>query len=74
MVHSSFCSSRIAPTSRRTAASLGKMPRTSMRRLISPLTRSVELVECSLARWTGGGEAHNGEHAGFRVVHQSGQF
>jgi hypothetical protein len=34
--HSSFCSNRIAPTRRVMAASLGKMPTTSVRRLISP--------------------------------------
>jgi hypothetical protein len=32
------------------AVSLGKMPTTSVRRLISPLRRSIGLVECSLAR------------------------
>ena len=36
------------------AASLGKMPTTSVRRLISPFSRSSGLVECSLARWAGG--------------------
>ena len=34
--HSSFCSSRIAPIRRTIAPSLGKMPTTSVRRLISP--------------------------------------
>ncbi|RVK93801.1 diguanylate cyclase [Sinorhizobium meliloti] len=48
--HSSFCSSRIAPTRRTMASSLGKMPTTSVLRLISPLRRSIGLVECSLAR------------------------
>ena len=38
--HSSFCSSISAPTRRRTARSLGKMPTTSERRLTSPLSRS----------------------------------
>src|SRR6516165_7729824 len=33
--HSSFCSTRIAPTRRTRASSLGKMPTTSVRRLIS---------------------------------------
>src|SRR6478752_6498124 len=42
--HSSFCSSRMAPTRRVIASSLGKMPTTSVRRLISPLTRSSGLV------------------------------
>jgi hypothetical protein len=32
--HSSFCSRRIAPTSLTIASSLGKMPTTSVRRLI----------------------------------------
>lgn len=48
--HSSFCSSRIAPTRRTMASLLGKMPTTSVLRLISPLRRSIGLVECSLAR------------------------
>ena len=52
--HSSFCSRRIAPTRRVMAASLGKMPTTSVRRLISPLRRSSGLTECSLARWAAG--------------------
>ena len=34
--HSSFCSSSKAPTSRTMASSFGKMPTTSVRRLISP--------------------------------------
>jgi hypothetical protein len=43
-----------APTRRMMASSLGKMPTTSVRRLISPLRRSIGLVECSLARcWAG---------------------
>jgi Berberine and berberine like len=33
------------------AASFGKMPTTSVLRLISPLRRSSGLVECSLVRW-----------------------
>jgi hypothetical protein len=41
-----FCSSRIAPTRRVIASSLGKMPTTSVRRLISPLRRSIGLVPC----------------------------
>ena len=36
------------------ASSLGKMPTTSVRRLISPLRRSIGLVECSLVRCCGG--------------------
>jgi hypothetical protein len=42
--HSSFCSSRMEPTSLTMAASLGKMPTTSVRRLISPLRRSRPFV------------------------------
>jgi transposase len=38
------------------ASSLGKMPTTSVRRLIAPLTRSSGLVECSLAIMSGRGE------------------
>jgi hypothetical protein len=34
----------------RLAASFGKMPTTSVRRLISPLRRSIGLVECNLVR------------------------
>jgi hypothetical protein len=37
---SSFCSSRIAPTTRVIVSSLEKMSMTSVRRLISPLRRS----------------------------------
>jgi maleylacetate reductase len=47
-------SSRIAPTRRTMAASLGKMPTTSVRRLISPLTRSRGLVLCSFGRCRAG--------------------
>jgi hypothetical protein len=32
------------------AASLGKMPTTFVRRLISPLTRSISFVECNFTR------------------------
>ncbi len=45
-----FVLSRMAPTRRLMAVSLGKMPTTSVRRLISPSRRSIGLVECSLAR------------------------
>src|SRR6476620_11087202 len=48
--HSSFCSSSKAPTRRTMASSLGKMPTTSVLRLISPLMRSIGLIECRLAR------------------------
>ena len=55
------------------AASLGKMPTTSVRRLISPLSRSSGLVECSLARccWR---EGHVGQHVGLGLVHQRGEL
>ena len=42
--YTSFCSSSRAPIRRTTASSLGKMPTTSLRRLISPLRRSSGLV------------------------------
>jgi hypothetical protein len=42
--HSSSCSARIMPTRRMTAARLGKMPTTAVRRLISLLSRSRGLV------------------------------
>jgi hypothetical protein len=44
------------------ASSLGKMPTTSVRRLISPLTRSIGLVLCSLVRCAGG--VYGGEKLG----------
>ena len=47
--HSSFCSRSRAPTRRTMASSFGKMPTTSVRRLISPFRRSTGFVECSLA-------------------------
>src|SRR5690606_3635456 len=51
--HSSSCSCRTAPISRRAAAALGKMPTTSIRRPISRIRRSSGFVEwifcqCSL--------------------------
>jgi hypothetical protein len=52
--YTSFCSSSKAPIKRITAASLGKMPTTSLRRLISPLSRSSGFVLCSLVRCWGG--------------------
>ena len=50
------------------AASLGKMPTTSVRRLISPLRRSSRLVECSLAVLDP--EGHVGEHICLRFVQE----
>ena len=52
--HSSFCSNKIAPTSRTIASSLGKIPTTSVRRLISPLSRSRPLVEWIFDQWSAG--------------------
>jgi hypothetical protein len=43
-LHSSFCSSIIAPTSLTMKASLGKMPTTFVRRLISAFSHSRGLV------------------------------
>ena len=44
-IHSSFCSRSSAPTKRVMAGSFGKMPTTSVRRLISALSRSNGSVE-----------------------------
>ena len=55
-----------------TAASLVKIPTTSLRRLISWFSRSIGLVECILAGV--GRETHVGQHVGFSLVHQRGQF
>ena len=52
------------------ASSLGKMPTTSVRRLISPLSRSIGLVECSLVRCCVR-EGHVGEHVGLGLVHEA---
>ena len=46
--HSSFCSRRMAPTSRVMAASLGKMPTTLVRRLTSAWSRSIGFVDGGL--------------------------
>ena len=51
--YTSFCSSRMAPTSRTIAASFGNMPTTFVRRLISPFGRSIGLVECSFTQCAG---------------------
>ena len=71
--HSSFCSIRMAPTSRMIASSLGKMPTTLVRRLISPLGRSMGLVELILSQCSAG-EAHEGEHVDFGLVQQGGEL
>jgi hypothetical protein len=46
---------------------------TSVRRLISPFTRSIGLVECNFGRCAGG-EAHVGEHVALSLVHQLGEL
>ena len=55
------------------AASLGKMPTTSVRRLISPLSRSSGLVECSLVA-VGGREGHVGQDVGLGLVEEAGEL
>ena len=50
LAHSSFCSRRMAPTSRVMAASLGKIPTTLVRRLTSAWSRSIGFVECNFWR------------------------
>ena len=63
----------MAPISRVMAASFGKMPTTLVRRLISPLRRSIGLVECS-RRAVFLGEGHVGQHVGLGLVHEVGQL
>jgi hypothetical protein len=46
---------------------------TLVRRLISPLRRSIGLVECSLAR-CGAGKLYIGEEVGLRFVHEGGEL
>ena len=55
------------------AASLGKMPTTSVRRLISPFSRSSGLVRVQLGAVLGR-EAHVGQHVGLGLVHQGGEL
>ena len=55
------------------AASLGKMPTTSVRRLISPFKRSIGLVECSLGRCRGR-EGHVSQHVGLDLIHERGEL
>ena len=52
------------------AASFGKMPTTSVRRLISPMRRSSGLVECSFVRWAAV-EGHVGENVCLGLIHQA---
>ena len=56
------------------ACSFGNIPTTLVRRLISPLSRSIGLVECSFAQWVGG-EVHVSQDVVLRlVVHEGGEF
>jgi hypothetical protein len=58
-----------------TAASLGKMPTTSLRRLISPLRRSsVRAGWCCVSWRDAEWEVHIGQDSSFGVVHQCGQL
>lgn len=70
--HSSFCSSRRAPTRRTTAPSIGKMPTTSVRRMISPVAARSDLSSASRrdAPWGG----HVGQHVGLRVIYDGGEL
>src|SRR6185312_1077372 len=63
----------MAPTRRVMAASLGKMPTTSVRRLISPLRRSSGLIEWifgAMILW----EAHEGEDVSLSVIRERGEL
>jgi hypothetical protein len=71
--HSSFCSSSKAPTSRTMASSLGKMPTTSVRRLISPLRRSSGFV-VQLGPMLLSGRSCRRAHRFFGVVHEGGEL
>jgi hypothetical protein len=62
-----------APISRMIAASLGKMPTTSARRLTSLLSRSNGLVLCNLLRCCSG-EIEIGQHLGLAVVDEGGEL
>ena len=55
------------------ASSLGKMPTTLVRRLISPLRRSIGLVLCSLGRMQRR-EVHIGEHVLLGGIHEGSQL
>ena len=55
------------------ASSFGKMPTTSVRRLISPFSRSSGFVLVHLAAMALR-EVHVGEHVGFGVVEQRGEL
>jgi hypothetical protein len=55
------------------ASSLGKIPTTSVRRLISPFKRSIGFVECNLVRCSLG-EGHVGKHVVLGLVHDRGEL
>jgi hypothetical protein len=55
------------------ASSLGKMPTTSVRRLISPLTCSIGLVELQLGAMCDR-KGHVGEHVDLGLVHERGEL
>ena len=55
------------------ASSLGKMPTTSVRRLISPLRRSSGLVRVQLGAVLRR-EGHVGQHVGLGLVHEGGEL
>ena len=74
--HSSLCfEQQSSQPSRTTLSSLGKMPTTWSLRLISPLARSIRLIECSLGSMLFGEglEGHIGEHVMPRIVHGDGE-
>ena len=58
---------------RATAASFGKIPMTSLRRLISPLRRSSRFVLCKFGPPLGW-EVHVGENICLGIIHQGGEF
>jgi hypothetical protein len=55
------------------ASSFGKMPTTSVRRFISPLRRSIGLVECSLVPMLRR-ERHVSEHIGLSLIQEAGEL
>ena len=65
--HSSCCSARTAPTRRRTAGRLGKMPTTSVRRRISLLRRSCGLLDQIFFQWASG-KLEKGQDVGSGLV------
>ena len=71
--HSSFCSRRMAPTSRVMAASLGKIPTTLVRRLTSAWSRSIGFVGVQFLAVLPG-EAHVGEDVVLGFVRENCQL